>query len=327
MDEVGDAAQREDGAPVSRLEKKAVFGIVAVIAFLAVSVVEIGKRNLWFEPKNVYVTLVEDADGLRVGGLVTISGLRVGEVSALDVDPDDRIRVTLKVKQSVAKRLRKDSTVLVSRSFIIGEKRIELTPGSPDSEQLKPGDELPARESTDLSEFLSGKKLAELMSQVEALIAGLNNLVRASDEIWGQYKEGAFAKTFGRIDPLLETAQKLTEDLSVITKEVRKKKAEIPTAIDNGAALLGEMRQDFFVNGLARKTVGNLNTVLEPLATRKQLLEQLLGNLDDLSKELKANPQYAKQVLEAVQELTITLKALQKTWILEGKTEEVKSGK
>jgi ABC-type transporter Mla subunit MlaD len=90
-------------------ERKALAGIAAVALFIAYSVYEIGKRNFWFEAQNIYHTHVKNADGLRVGSVVTISGLRVGEVSALDVDEENNIAVTLQVRRTVASRLRRDS--------------------------------------------------------------------------------------------------------------------------------------------------------------------------------------------------------------------------
>src|SRR5262245_38445275 len=130
----------------SILEKKALLGMSLIALFLGASLYEIGKRNLWFESKNTYTTRVKDADGLRVGSLVTIAGLRVGDVSSLVVDKDNQIAVTFKVMQTVASRIRKDSVATVFRAFIIGEKRIEIIPGTESEPELADGSELPGRE-------------------------------------------------------------------------------------------------------------------------------------------------------------------------------------
>ena len=61
-------------------EKKSLAGMAAIAAFVVAAVYQIGMRNFWFEAKNTYYTQVSDADGLRVGSVVTIAGLRVGEV-------------------------------------------------------------------------------------------------------------------------------------------------------------------------------------------------------------------------------------------------------
>ena len=63
-------------------------GLTCFAGFVGFAILQIGKRNFWFEAKNTYVTRVTDADGLRIGSAVTIAGLRVGEVSALAVEDD-----------------------------------------------------------------------------------------------------------------------------------------------------------------------------------------------------------------------------------------------
>src|SRR4051812_42322037 len=107
----------------SLLEKKALAGMGGIGLFVALAIWQIGKRNFWFEAKNTYQTRVVDADGLRVGSAVTISGLRVGEVSNLEVEEDNHIQVTMEVKRSVAERIREGSVANIFRAFIIGEKK------------------------------------------------------------------------------------------------------------------------------------------------------------------------------------------------------------
>jgi phospholipid/cholesterol/gamma-HCH transport system substrate-binding protein len=315
----------------STLEKKAVLGIGAIALFLGVSLFEIGKRNLWFESKNTYRTKIKDADGLRVGSVVTIAGLRVGNVADLAVDETNQIAVKLSVISSVAARIRQDSYATVFRAFVIGDKRIEIVPGSDAQPALADGATLESRETTELTEFISGKKLAELMAQIELLIGGVNRVVTGVDEVMGKYESGAFNQTFSRLDPALDNFLKLSDDLIVMTKEAKKKSKELPVVIEQGAGLLGDLREDLFKDHLARQSLAHVNSslgaldkIVNPIAAREKLVENLLGNLEDLSRDLKNNPQYAQQVIDALKELTITLKALQKTWILEGKTQEVK---
>lgn len=308
----------------SLLEKKALLGMALIALFLGASLYEIGKRNLWFESKNTYTTRIKDADGLRVGSVVTIAGLRVGDVASLAVDKDNKIAVTLNVMTTVASRIRKDSAATVFRAFIIGEKRVEIIPGSETEEVLPDGAELPARETTELMEFVSGRKLAELMGQIESLMGGVNRLVGGMDSVLTKYEAGDFNKTFARLDPALANFQTLSDDLIVMTKEMKKKSKDLPVIVENGAGLLGDMREDLFANNLARDSLAGINKVVTPLAARPQLIEQILGNIEDLSRDLKNNPKFAQKVVDALGELTITLKALQKTWILEDKTEEVK---
>ena len=308
-------------------EKRSLIGIgLALLLFLA-AVYEIGKRNLWFEPKTKYKTTVTDADGLRIGGYVTISGLRVGEISDLEVDEENQIAVTMDVKSSIAKRVTEGSYVTIFRAFVIGEKRIELVPGAPESKELKAQTFLPSRTTTELTDFISGKKLTELMTNVESLIGGLNGITKNVDQLFGKYHGGDFNKTISLVEPSLENFIKLSDDLIVISKELKKQNKAIPEFVASGNDVFKSINSDFFKDGLLKDTLTTVNQTMTPFAQKQELMSNMLTSLNDLAEQLKKNPDYASKVIEAVTELTITLKALQKTWLLEGKTEEVKQGK
>lgn len=308
-------------------EKKALAGMTLIAAFIVAAVYQIGMRNFWFEAKNTYFTQITDADGLRVGSVVTIAGLRVGEVASLDVDEQNQIVVKLRVRAVVAKRIRSDSVATIFRSFIIGEKRIDLIPGSPDQPVVPNGGKLVAKSSTDLAEFLSGKKLAEMMTAVEGMVAGVNTVLREMTDVIGKYHEGTFNKTFAMVEPALTNFMKLSDDLIVMTHELKKQPKALPQFVDSGNRLLTDANADLFANHLVKDSLGHINQVVLPLAERQKLIESLLGNLEDFSKELKKNPEFTKQILEAVKELTITLKAMQQTWFLKDQADDVKSGK
>jgi phospholipid/cholesterol/gamma-HCH transport system substrate-binding protein len=308
-------------------EKRSLIGVgLALLLFLGAAY-EIGKRNLWFEPKTKYMTKVTDADGLRIGGYVTVSGLRVGEISDLEVDQENLIAVTMDVKSSIAKRITEGSYVTIFRAFVIGEKRIELVPGDPDGKELKALALLPSKTTTELTDFISGKKLTELMTNVESLIAGLNGITKNVDQLFGKYHEGEFNNAISLVEPSLENFIKLSDDLIVISKELKKQNKAIPEFVVSGNDVFKSIQNDFFKDSLLKQTLTTVNQTMTPFAQKQELISNMLTSLNDLAEQLKKNPDYASKVIEAVTELTITLKALQKTWLLEGKTEEVKKGK
>lgn len=307
-------------------EKKSLIGIgLTLILFLA-SIYEIGKRNLWFEPKISYTTNVTDADGLRIGGYVTISGLRVGEIAALEVNNENQISVTLNVKKTIAQRVTEGSYITVFRAFVIGEKRIELVPGPPAGKPLKAGTILAGRATTELMDFITGKKLTELMTNVESLIEGLNGITKNVDLLFGKYNDGKFNKAIGLVEPSLENFIKLSDDLIVISHELKKQNKVIPEFVTSGTSVFKSLHEDFFKDRLLRETFSTVNQTLKPVAARQEIVGNLLNALSDLAEQLKKNPDYAAKVIEAVSELTITMKALQKTWLLEDQTKEVKKG-
>ena len=328
------------------MEKKALIGMAGIAIFIGYSIWEIGQRNFWFEIKNTYFTTVNNAEGLRIGGVVTISGLRVGEIVAMDVDQQNKIRVTMEVRRDIGPKIRQDSEATFVRSFVIGEKRIEITPGSETSPALAEGGSVSIKESTDIADFMSGRKLAEMLVQVESIIQSMHHLLGSMDSVLGQYEAGRFNHILELAEPTLQNLAKLSDDALMITQDLKKNSKDLPAFIENGNRVFASVhtdllknhvmrdtfagaKRDMFDSGLFKQTLQSIDGVMAPttkmvqtFAEKEQLFRELLGNLENLSHDLKEEPRYGKRLLVMIEELTITLSALQKTWFLEDQADE-----
>ena len=89
--------------------------------------------------------------------------------------------------------------------------------------------------------------------------------------------------------------------------------------------MVTQVNNDFLNNGNAKRTLAKLEKVITPIAEKDQLLSKLMTNLEDLSATLSKNPDYGDQVLETLNELTVTMKALQRTWMLSDHANEIQS--
>jgi|GEM_PF-1829127 len=289
------------------IEKKALLGIAATLGIMALGVLVIGKRNLWFESKNHFHAYYQDVDGLSEGSLVTLNGLRVGEVEGLDVAPDNRIRVAFSVKTSVAHKIRQDSVARQYRAFVIGEKRIDIIPGQENSTPVVENGEIKGMDSVELPDLVSGKNIGQFTQRFENVLTALNKwsdaLVKVSDKV----NPEDLAKIYTEVHPLMINANQLLKDLKDFTDVVKIAK------------------KDMVGNGLLTETLRNTNKILSPVAKREQLLESTLNNINTLMNELAKEPTFAKDILSMLKEVNITLKAIQKTWILKGHVEDVKT--
>lgn len=79
-------------------------------------------------------------DGLTVGSDVRVSGVPVGEVTRIEIEPATRKAiVTMTIDESV--RLPLDTAALIVQVGILGSKFIKLDPGG-EEDMLEPGEEL-----------------------------------------------------------------------------------------------------------------------------------------------------------------------------------------
>ena len=96
----------------------------------------------------------DEIGGLKPRAQVVISGVKVGQVAAIDLDQSYRARVTLDLDPHLA--LPVDTTASIMTSGILGDRYISLQVGG-ESEMLKPGDRISFTESAVILERLIGK--------------------------------------------------------------------------------------------------------------------------------------------------------------------------
>ena len=262
--------------------------------FLA-GVLYIGQKNLWFEPKHFFHTQINDATGLSPGTIVTLSGLRVGEVEALAVDEDNKINVPFSVRKSLAHRIRSDSVAKVIRSFIIGEKRIEVVAGSIDQPVVANYGTIKGEDSREITDILTGQSVSMFVERIDRVITSVDKLVT----IVGGLNPEDVEKTSKILYPTLKSINQMTSNI----------------------------QNELLAPGLVAKTIRDVDGIAGPIAKRQKMIQSLLNNIQSMSQEIEASKAFASSVITALEELVITLRAMQKTWVLEEYVDKLKEQK
>lgn len=101
------------------------------------------------------VARFDRVDGLDAGADVRISGIKVGKVTALTLDPTTfRAEVRFSVASGI--EVPTDSSASVASASLLGGKYLSIVPGG-DTEVLKPGGEITLTQSSVNLEELLGK--------------------------------------------------------------------------------------------------------------------------------------------------------------------------
>jgi phospholipid/cholesterol/gamma-HCH transport system substrate-binding protein len=98
----------------------------------------------------------DEIAGLTVRAPVVIAGVRVGEVTAISLDPDFRAKIDMNLQSTL--QLPSDTTASIVTSGVLGDRYIELQPGG-DDKILKSGDRIAFTESAVILERLIGQFL------------------------------------------------------------------------------------------------------------------------------------------------------------------------
>lgn len=118
------------------------------------------------------------ANGIEVAAPVRVAGVQVGEVKNIEIAENkeaNKTVVDLYVWLDKKVKVEKDSEAFINTLGLIGEKYVEILPGTPGSEVLKPGDTLAGRVSVPIEKLT--EKGYEIATGLGDTIKHFNKLV------------------------------------------------------------------------------------------------------------------------------------------------------
>lgn len=166
------------------------------------------KKN-WFEEKVKFSTFVSSAANIREGSSVFMSGLKVGRVDSMKLDRSQNIKVDFTIMKEYQPQITEGTQVEFIRPFVLGDKAMNLLQGPNNGKVLSAGVVLPLKESFDVFDSLTGKKLETILGKVENILTNLDGTVAMGRDI---------AEQIGGDKKL----KKSVDDLSVASAEIRK---------------------------------------------------------------------------------------------------------
>lgn len=265
-----------------------IFGGIAIFALLVFSS---AFRQGWFAPHDEFTIEFPSGDGLNEGTPVSMSGLKAGRVTSVDLADQNRVFVKVSVQRRFATRIREDSKATVGRPFIIGEKAVSITPGSMNKPQIRAGSHIMGEESLEITDMLSGGRLgpymatfSKLLDQIRVVIEGDGNDQTNLIEVYKQ-------------------VYRTLKSVDTVAKEI--------TTIRKDFAVTPEMQK--VVKDVSRST-GDIQKLLAQLNDVMPAMTKLSGGMADIMPDLA----------KTLSETTLTLQAMQKSFVLRGAVADVK---
>lgn len=133
--------------------------IIVALAILTVAVFKLGEAANLFSKRYTLVALLPSANGLRVGGSVTVAGQLAGTVSSIDflapdADTTRNLRVVVEIDQALREQVREDSRARLRTLGLLGDKILDISPGTPRYAVLPPDDTLQVEAALDYETVL-----------------------------------------------------------------------------------------------------------------------------------------------------------------------------
>jgi phospholipid/cholesterol/gamma-HCH transport system substrate-binding protein len=195
--------------------------ILVSLLLIAYAVYRVGGVFDVFARRYEIVTLVPSGLGLREGAPVTLAGQRIGQVSRIDFIPverkvgDNNLRVVLAINVRVQDQIRRDSRAFLRTQGLLGDKFVDIEPGTAGARILAAGDTIVAGESLDMDQFLA--LAAGALDQATGIVADLQDLT------------GGLVRGEGTVGRMLQD-DRLYVDLTATTSELRRTLADINRA-------------------------------------------------------------------------------------------------
>lgn len=212
-----------------------IFSIIATILFAYF----LGFINPFSRYKELNVTF-NFAGGIEVGSPVRVMGIKVGKVKEIIFDPsmkDDqgkevKLRLKIGIENYAWGSLRKDSQFYINLAGVIGEKFLEITPGSLNFPQLRSGEVIRGEDPPRIDQLISQSyglagKILEIVNKnegtftatldrVESLVQNFNKTLTLLDRM----------SKNKNVSKLFDNAIKISDDLSILTSKLTTENAD-----------------------------------------------------------------------------------------------------
>lgn len=149
---------------------------IGTIAFIAL--VLFARRPVFLDRQREYQSTFQDVAGLNVGDEVRYGGLRVGSVTALEIDsaPPSAIRVRFRIRRSTP--VRRDTRASVTQLGLLGQPYLALEPGAGGGPTLAEGSTIPSEATLSVQDAM--RRLSTSLDRADSVFATLDRLAQAN---------------------------------------------------------------------------------------------------------------------------------------------------
>ncbi|MDT0307948.1 MCE family protein [Streptomyces sp. DSM 44917] len=239
--------------------------VVGVVGLLITALIALGAYRADALPflggGTGYTAEFSDSAGLRVGDDVRIAGVRVGQVTAVNLD-GDRVAVDFEVENAWVGN---SSEVAIGIRTLLGAKYLALDPQGP--EEQDPGERIPLdRTTTPLDVTQAFQQLGETVGELDTEAIG-ESFEAISD---------AFRETSPEVDAVLNGVADLSEVINQRDAEL----SQLLESADDISAVLADQSDEF------ERLINDGNLLLEEVRARREAINALFRSTVTLSEQL-----------------------------------------
>ncbi|RMH03196.1 MAG: MCE family protein [Aquificota bacterium] len=247
---------------------------------MAFIILTFGEVPFFKTPTKTYRAYFDEVGGLSMGAEVRVAGIKSGKVKSLAIK-DGKVEVVFEVNKDI--ELYRDAQARIGTLGLMGDKYLEIVPGSPQAGLLKEGEVIKSVKSyADTDRLINEMTLAS--ERVKILAENLNTLVLENRE---------------SLKSVLKNLEILSANLNLVVLENRE---ALKSAIKNIELL------SYNLNRTLPKTIESIDALAKNLDQtvyeNRQDIRETVANLRQLSKDLRETyPELAKNLNELAKNL------------------------
>lgn len=248
--------------------KVGLFAIAGLVLF-CLSIIMLGGSKSLFSSRYELKIRLPQVQGLGKGSVVTLTGVQVGNVSAINfIAGSSDVEVTVEIDSKVQDRITEGSKASIKTQGALGDKYVFIEPGPTGATPLKEGAIIETDKTPDLIDMIASKgaELGEIIAvikEVRQMFENINrdgksaklmaNLVEGSDNFNKFMAEArATFKDFrsDAIGPMSSVMRKLDSGQGTLGALISD-----PTVYNKISGFLGESPRNKFLKPLIRESI------------------------------------------------------------------------
>lgn len=292
--------------------------VLVFFALIALSSFVLGGGKDIFAREYVLHTSYQDVKGMKVGAVVRLAGMDVGEVTRVEFSKDESVKeieVDLRIREDFKPRIRGDSIASIQQIGVLGDMYVSITVGSVSEAVLDNGASIKGATPLDVMSYAG--KATEIVANASSISKKLD-LMLGSDEAAGRAEIAKSLENIGlliadakqgkgvlytliydqkaaaKVNSILSNIDAATADFRDITREIRDGDGIAGELIygDGGAALAARVTD----------AVAAVEALLSDVRTEESMAHSLLYDPEGarIVKELEGAAVSLREITDAV---------------------------
>ncbi len=262
----------------------AVFILIGLALFV-VAIFVIGSKQNLFTPTFKLNSDFETVSGLKEGSTVRFTGIGVGTVDKITILDITRVRIEMTIESSLNKFIKKDSRATIVSEGLVGNKIVEITSGSINSESVNNNDFIASIKPVETEDILrslkeTGENTTKMTKELADMVGNVNKgqgtigQLMTNNELYNKmnFTMDGFQSSSVELNKAIRLIsadiQNISGDITAMTPKIRvitNDLAEISRKMNSSESIIGTLLTDtVFANNLkemiynANKTTANL---------------------------------------------------------------------